>query len=440
MEKNIFTFNEEYWLQLLGTCMGTRVAPTYANLFMGVLEENILDNCPLSLRKHLYLWKRFIDDILIGWTDSWDSFKDFFDYLNNFHRTMKFDEPCFDPLTNSCNFLDLNISINQGRIHTDLYRKPTDKPRALLPSSAHPTHIPSNIVYSMAFRLIRICSSEENFEKRLTELKEEFLIPRGYKPKIIDGQFKRIRELPGNSYGEKRKEALKKKERTSSNTGRIIAPFEYNLLLPKFSSVLNKHHSTMIFSNPDLKEIFPEPPMAALRQGPNLRKYLCRSKLSKQTRDNRFQRNTRKNATGWKKCSKPCPVCPLTIPHKNSIKSDVSDYTHHIKTPVNCQSENVIYMWRCKKENCTEKPENFYIGLTSRKFQTRFSEHLGYIKSDKNTEPSGEHLSLPEHTLSDIEGMVLEQVKNRNPYILRAREELMIQKFDSYRFGLNKEP
>ena len=68
---------------------------------------------------------------------------------------------------------------------TDLYRKPTDKPRALLPSSAHPTHITSNIVYSMAFRLLRICSQEENFKKRLRELKEDFLIPRGYKSKII---------------------------------------------------------------------------------------------------------------------------------------------------------------------------------------------------------------------------------------------------------------
>ena len=47
----------------------------------------------------------------------------------------------------------------------------------------------------MAFRLLRICSGEENFNKRLTELKEEFLMPRGYKPKIIDGQFKRISEL-----------------------------------------------------------------------------------------------------------------------------------------------------------------------------------------------------------------------------------------------------
>ena len=49
MEQNIFTFNEEYWLQLLGTCMGTRVAPTYANLFMGVLEQKILENFPPNL-------------------------------------------------------------------------------------------------------------------------------------------------------------------------------------------------------------------------------------------------------------------------------------------------------------------------------------------------------------------------------------------------------
>ena len=86
------------------------------------------------------------------------------------------------------------------------------------------------------------------------------------------------------------------------------------------------------------------------------------------------------------------------------------------------------------------KPENFYIGLSKRKFQLRFSEHLGYIKSDKTSEPSGEHFTLPGHSLSDIEGLVLEKVRSGNPYILRAREELLIQKFDSYRFGLNKEP
>ena len=97
-------------------------------------------------------------------------------------------------------------------------------------------------------------------------------------------------------------------------------------------------------------------------------------------------------------------------------------------------------MWRCKKENCAEKPENFYIGLTKRKFQNRFSEHLGYVKSDKISEPSGDHFNLPGHKLSDIEGMVLEKVRNRNPYILRAREELLITFFDSFNCGLNKKP
>ena len=77
--------------------------------------------------------------------------------------------------------------------------------------------------------------------------------------------------------------------------------------------------------------------------------------------------------------------------------------------------------------------------MTKRKFQIRFSEHLGYIKSDKLSEPSGENFNLPGHQLSDIEGMVLEKVRSNNPYILRAREELLIQKFDSYQLGLNKE-
>ena len=101
--------------------MGTRVAPTYANLFMGVLEQKILDNCPPHFHQHLHLWNRFIDDMLILLTDSWYSFQDFFNYINNFHRTMKFDEPCYDPLSNSCNFgpsgvrvLPLAAGINEG--------------------------------------------------------------------------------------------------------------------------------------------------------------------------------------------------------------------------------------------------------------------------------------------------------------------------------------
>ena len=58
-------------------------------------------------------------------------------------------------------------------------------------------------VYSMAFRLLRICSTAKSFEFRLNELKNNSLIPRGYKPKIVDCQFDRVRKLPGNTFEEK---------------------------------------------------------------------------------------------------------------------------------------------------------------------------------------------------------------------------------------------
>ena len=90
-------------------------------------------------------------------------------------------------------------------IGTDLYRKETDKPSALLPSSAHPGHITPNIVYSMGSRLLRICSSEEKFKSRLKQLKTEFLMPRNYNLSLIESEFDRVRELPADNFSEKRR-------------------------------------------------------------------------------------------------------------------------------------------------------------------------------------------------------------------------------------------
>ena len=43
LDGNIFEFDGCLWQQKIGTAMATRVAPTYANLFMGWLEELILN-------------------------------------------------------------------------------------------------------------------------------------------------------------------------------------------------------------------------------------------------------------------------------------------------------------------------------------------------------------------------------------------------------------
>jgi len=103
----------------------------------------------------------------------------------------------------SVNYLDMQVFIDKdGFIRTDLYKKENLKISYLLPSSAHPGHISKNIPYSLAYRLLRICWSEDLFESRLLELSEA-LQDRGYKYRSIQDSFNLVRKI-------KRSEALKK--------------------------------------------------------------------------------------------------------------------------------------------------------------------------------------------------------------------------------------
>jgi hypothetical protein len=405
--------------------MGTRVAPTYANLFTGKLEKEMLQNCPQHLKQLIHTWKRFIDDILIIWTGTEDDFLEFFNYLNSYHPTIKFDPAQHNSEENSCEFLDLKIFIKDGKIQTDLFRKQTAKPTALLPSSAHPGHVTSNIIYSMAFRLLRICSDEEYFEDRLSELKSEFLLPRNYHSKVIDSQFSRVRNLPGGNYIERRANALKKKEIVNNDDKktRVIAPIDFNPRLPKLNEVFNKHFKAMLFKKPELKTTFEAPPMAALRQPPNLRKIICRSTLPTIKRSDRYTRNSHKSAPGWRKCGKGSTTCcPYALPPTNQVTGLVTGYNHKITDAVDCLTENCVYYWRCKKSNCKAFPKCEYVGLTRRAFKTRIGEHKQNVRSRNLDTPSGFHFNQPGHDLSHFAGLVLEKVKSSDPFVLRARE------------------
>ena len=43
---NNFTFNHQHYLQIHGTAMGTNMASSIANLFLGMFETNALTKAP----------------------------------------------------------------------------------------------------------------------------------------------------------------------------------------------------------------------------------------------------------------------------------------------------------------------------------------------------------------------------------------------------------
>ena len=158
-------------------------------------------------------------------------------------------------------------------------------------------------------------------------------------------------------------------------------------------------------------------------------------------RGNRFLRNSHREAPGWKKCGKGSTTCcPFALPATREITGLVTGFKHTIKDPVNCQTSNVVYYWKCKKDNCKDFPKCEYIGLSTRPFRNRLAEHKQYIRSKNLDKSSGYHFNKAGHNLSHLAGLVLEHVKSDDQFVLRAREYLYIQKFDSYRNGLNMEP
>ncbi|PJE77741.1 hypothetical protein CI610_03331 [invertebrate metagenome] len=85
LERNDFEFNGKWYLQISGTAMGKKFAPSYANIFMADFEKEALAKCT----KQPLVYVRFLDDIFIIWTHSRSDFDDFFDTLNNHHPCIK---------------------------------------------------------------------------------------------------------------------------------------------------------------------------------------------------------------------------------------------------------------------------------------------------------------------------------------------------------------
>ena len=200
---NIVEFDKDLYLQMCGTAMGSACSPAYADIFMARLEEQFLDSISTYMKGKIFMgfFKRYLDDVFLLWQGSLDEFNEFLLALNGVNANIQFKcESDFGSRATA--FLDTEIRITDGCLHSDLFVKPTAANQYLLPTSCHPSHISANIPFSLAYRLKRICSQEESFIKRLKQLKD-WLLECKYKEKVIESAFTRVRKLT-------RQETLKK--------------------------------------------------------------------------------------------------------------------------------------------------------------------------------------------------------------------------------------
>ena len=171
-------------------------------------------------------FKRYLDDCFLIFTKTEEQLQKFHNLLNNLHPSIKFTIeksktrlPCLDTLV-----------INEdGKLHTDIYYKPTDSKQYLLYTSCHPKHTRNSIPYNLARRLRMIISDENTLLTRLEELKT-FLSKQKYPPALIEDSILKVKAL-------KRPDLLQPKELSNAD----------NNLIPYVTTF-----------NPNNPEIFPD--------------------------------------------------------------------------------------------------------------------------------------------------------------------------------------
>ncbi|XP_061187186.1 uncharacterized protein LOC133195360 [Saccostrea echinata] len=197
LENNNFLFDDENYLQIKGTAMGTKVAPTYACLVMGFLEEKLYTILPetFDLDFTQYIkenWKRYLDDCFIFWTRSEEDLRKFHSVFNELHDSINFTN---DMNRDSLPFLDILIIKNGEDISTDLFCKETDTHQYLDFRSCHPSHTKRNIPYNMARRICTIVTEPTLRLKRLQELKQH-LRRQNYPINLIEDGINRAKDIP----------------------------------------------------------------------------------------------------------------------------------------------------------------------------------------------------------------------------------------------------
>lgn len=386
---NTICFGGRFFQQIKGTAMGTPMAVNYANCFMGKFEQELLSSYEEQHGKRPALWLRFIDDVFVVWQGTIEEFNHFIRFCDEFATSKKLKSNIrftSSPPSKSAEFLDTRVLVNDdGTLSTDLYTKPTASHQYLHRNSYHTKHVTSSLPKSQFMRIRRICSRVSDYDRHANAFMEYFM-KRNYHKKQLTRMIQEVRQM-------KREELLTYKKRTET-CDRIPLVLTYHHKFEGIGSAIKDAYNRSIAKFPELKSLFPQPPMVAFRRTRNIRDKVIRANHHKR------------------------PPCDQVSPSQGHGRSQLAQcinpsqtITNH-KTNRTCRIEGgpattkgAIYAAECTKHKL------LYIGQTERTLSSRFNNHRSDVGHQPHVCKLTEHFSRNGCSFqTDLRVSVLEQV------------------------------
>ena len=172
--------NGDLYLQIEGVAMGSPLGPTFANFYMGNLEQNIFNN--YYNKPSIYV--RYIDDIFmqIDNTDQLTDIKDLFE--QNSVLTFTYELHTNHKLP----FLDIAVTSTPSGFKTAIHYKPTDHGKCLNADSFCPLKYKRSVVNNYIHRAFKYSQTWDSFHNEIQRIKQ-MLINNNYSNTLVDHEI-----------------------------------------------------------------------------------------------------------------------------------------------------------------------------------------------------------------------------------------------------------
>lgn len=256
--------------------------------------------------------------------------------------------------TEKVEFLDLVISINNNKMETNLYIKPSNKQLYLDFLSNHPDHCKEGVIFGQALRVIERCSNKEDADTHLENLKNKLKI-RNYPEKLIHSKFGKARKYSRNNL------IYQNRHEKSKQDNKVRLIFTYNRGNPPLHAWLRGAKKCLVKDERarELGKNF----QICYKQPKNIKNRVTHIRKPCHVEEN----------PGCSKCGKCKVSCPV-LEEGVKFSSTNTKRTYNIRKKLNCDSSYVIYLATCKK--CRGQ----YVGKSTTPFKKRHSNHKQEIK------------------------------------------------------------
>ena len=391
---NYFELGDKVFRQVGGTSIGKKHAPALCCLGAGKLEEEQIfpseifrsivakDNTTQDESDRFY--KRFIDDMIAAMDGTEEEAKQFVEWLNTLDSSLKFTYEWSDK---EITFLDTKLVIEDGKLETDRFVKPTNPQLFLHYSSNHPRSVFKAIIYGQAINVRMICSKDEYLTKHLNTLKTKF-IERGYPCDLVENNLNRGASLPREDLLKPKPVYPQQASPTLLSKPKFCPTFiiTYNPHNPPLRNWLKEHHHILLVDE-KMRKIYPQAPSVSYRQPRNLKQILVRSRLKTLPHSDCSDLEERpagcyKHQHGGR--GRKCLLCPRLNEGK-VFRSSYTGLSYKIRYNLTCKSKYIVYLITCQKCSCQ------YTGKTINYMHVRHCGHRDEVEN--RTSELGEHFA-----------------------------------------------